>query len=354
MSPAPSVRWRRQCEAASVVLVDAASGTQADVGQGLERRRPGLVGFVLERLAERYGAARIWERRLDPTSELILTILTQNSADIERRGGLRDPARRRSLRVAASRSTLPGAGLGRRGLPDGRAPDGGRGRAAGRSRRDDQARRSGVSKSPRDPGHPRLREERGDHSLEFLATSPLEATRVAEIQLGSARRPLRCCCCSDSASLHPRRPARRAGRPARRAHPSEGDGRRCPRPLPGPGPAGTGPGGPRQPDPARASRVSTPNAPMTPAARSRRAAASFDPHAPSVTHGRPFRSQISRPVMPGNVGCTSGEAGRAGSRVDAEPGALPRCSPGDQLAPCITTGDGATKRRPSATYQHPR
>jgi len=49
--------------------------------KGLERRRPGLVPFVLERLADRYGRP-VWERRLDPTSELILTILTQNSADI--------------------------------------------------------------------------------------------------------------------------------------------------------------------------------------------------------------------------------------------------------------------------------
>src|SRR6476661_7283126 len=47
----------------------------------LERYRPGLVPFVLEGLAELYGHPT-WQRRLDPTSELILTILTQNSADI--------------------------------------------------------------------------------------------------------------------------------------------------------------------------------------------------------------------------------------------------------------------------------
>lgn len=47
----------------------------------LERTRPGLVRFVLDGLAERYGHPA-WERRLDPTSELILTILTQNSADV--------------------------------------------------------------------------------------------------------------------------------------------------------------------------------------------------------------------------------------------------------------------------------
>ena len=47
----------------------------------LERFRPGLVPFVMEGLESIYGRP-VWERRLDPTSELILTILTQNSADV--------------------------------------------------------------------------------------------------------------------------------------------------------------------------------------------------------------------------------------------------------------------------------
>ncbi|MGZ8528246.1 MAG: glycerate kinase, partial [Candidatus Limnocylindrales bacterium] len=47
----------------------------------LERTRPRLVPFVLDGLAGEYGHPA-WERRLDPTSELILTILTQNSADV--------------------------------------------------------------------------------------------------------------------------------------------------------------------------------------------------------------------------------------------------------------------------------
>lgn len=46
----------------------------------LDRTRPNLVRDVLDGLAARYGH-QAWERRLDPTSELILTILTQNSAD---------------------------------------------------------------------------------------------------------------------------------------------------------------------------------------------------------------------------------------------------------------------------------
>ncbi|HEY3522366.1 MAG TPA: hypothetical protein VGK63_01570, partial [Candidatus Limnocylindrales bacterium] len=47
----------------------------------LDRYRPGLVRYVLEGLEGRFGRPE-WGRRLDPTSELILTILTQNSADV--------------------------------------------------------------------------------------------------------------------------------------------------------------------------------------------------------------------------------------------------------------------------------
>src|SRR5207247_1033028 len=46
----------------------------------LDRTRPGLASYVLDELSERYGRPE-WERRWDPTSELVLTILTQNSAD---------------------------------------------------------------------------------------------------------------------------------------------------------------------------------------------------------------------------------------------------------------------------------
>ena len=46
----------------------------------LRRYRPGLQDYVLEGLTRQYGE-QTWEARLDPTSELILTILTQNTAD---------------------------------------------------------------------------------------------------------------------------------------------------------------------------------------------------------------------------------------------------------------------------------
>ncbi len=47
----------------------------------LARKRPGLIGFVLDGLTGAYGRPS-WQPRLEPTSELILTILSANSADI--------------------------------------------------------------------------------------------------------------------------------------------------------------------------------------------------------------------------------------------------------------------------------
>ena len=47
----------------------------------LRRYRPGLPRYVLDQLTAVYGE-QVWESRLDPTSELILTILTQNTADV--------------------------------------------------------------------------------------------------------------------------------------------------------------------------------------------------------------------------------------------------------------------------------
>src|SRR5262245_14628827 len=87
----------------------------------LERYRPGLVPFVLSELAARYGVPT-WQRRLDPTSELILTILTQNSADTNAEVAFE------ALRVAYPGdgevvAHHPGAGWGGFGLPEGRAPD---------------------------------------------------------------------------------------------------------------------------------------------------------------------------------------------------------------------------------------
>jgi endonuclease III len=132
---------------------------------------------VLERLAERYGRP-VWVRRLDPTSELILTILTQNSADINAERAFE------SLRAAfpsggAVQVHAPGPGWGGDGLAPGAAPAWAAVEVAPLADLIEAIRPGGlaVSKSPRIQNALRLiREERGDHSLEFLADMPpLEA-----------------------------------------------------------------------------------------------------------------------------------------------------------------------------------
>src|SRR5689334_6147267 len=87
----------------------------------LNRYRPGLVPFVLDGLAERYGRPE-WRRRLDPTSELILTILTQNSADTSAELAF-EALRARYPGTGVVQAHNPGAGWGGVGLPDGVAPD---------------------------------------------------------------------------------------------------------------------------------------------------------------------------------------------------------------------------------------
>ena len=74
----------------------------------LERYRPGLVPFVLDRLAKAYGRPTR-QRRLDPTSELILTILTQNSADTNAEVAFEE-LRRKYPSGGAVQAHNPGAG----------------------------------------------------------------------------------------------------------------------------------------------------------------------------------------------------------------------------------------------------
>ena len=136
----------------------------------LDRYRPGLVDFTLDG-SPASTATRVWDRRLDPTSELILTILTQNTADIERRGRVR--AAPRGLPVGASRrSTTTRARAGAaRGLPDGAPPDWARVECAPIEELIDVIRPGGLAtqKAPRIQASLRkIREERGDYSLEFL------------------------------------------------------------------------------------------------------------------------------------------------------------------------------------------
>lgn len=153
------------------------SNPGASYAKRLERYRPGLVRFVLDELDGLYGRP-VWQRRLDPTSELILTILTQNSADTNAEVAFQ------ALRDAypsglAPEPHNPGAGWGGEGLPDGAPPDWEGVEFAPIDELTDVIRPGGLAnqKAPRLQATLRkIREERGDYSLEFLgAMGPLEA-----------------------------------------------------------------------------------------------------------------------------------------------------------------------------------
>jgi endonuclease III len=143
----------------------------------LERYRPGLVPFVLDELAGLYGRPT-WQRRLDPTSELILTILTQNSADINAEVAF-EALRARYPGGGSVQPHNPGAGWGGEGLPDGVAPDWAAVEQAPLPELVDTIRPGGLAnqKAPRIQSTlRRIREERGEYSLEFLGgMSAIEA-----------------------------------------------------------------------------------------------------------------------------------------------------------------------------------
>lgn len=153
------------------------SNPGASYAKRLERYRPGLAQFTLARLGSLYGRP-VWERRLDPTSELILTILTQNSADVNAEvafEALRDAYPSGLPPVAHN----PGAGWGGVGLPAGAPPDWGAVESAPVPELTDVIRPGGLAnqKAPRlQAALRKIREERGDYSLEFLGDMPaLEA-----------------------------------------------------------------------------------------------------------------------------------------------------------------------------------
>jgi endonuclease III len=149
----------------------------ASYAKRLERYRPGLVRFTLDSLAELYGRPT-WERRIDPTSELILTILTQNSADVNAEVAF-EALRQAYPSGLPTEEYRPGAGWGGVGLPLGAPPDWARVEFAPLPELTDVIRPGGLAnqKAPRLQSTLRkIREERGDYSLEFLGDmSALEA-----------------------------------------------------------------------------------------------------------------------------------------------------------------------------------
>jgi len=143
----------------------------------LERTRPGLVADVLAGLATVHGHPT-WERRLDPTSELVLTILSQNSADVNAERAFE------SLRLAypsdlPAEVHLPGQGWGGSGLSTAPPPDWTAVEHAPLDELIGAIRPGGLApqKAPRIQAALRtIRETRGSYSLEFLVEMPaLEA-----------------------------------------------------------------------------------------------------------------------------------------------------------------------------------
>jgi endonuclease-3 len=147
----------------------------------LNAKRPGLVPFVLDRLAEANGRP-VWQPRLDPVSELVLTILSANSADINAEVAFEALRTAYSSTPALAHATteprsLPG--WGGRGLPDLPPPDWSAVEAAPLPELTDIIRPGGLAnqKAPRIPAAlSALRANGGDYSLQFLAAMPpLEA-----------------------------------------------------------------------------------------------------------------------------------------------------------------------------------
>ena len=147
----------------------------------LDKKRPGLMTFVLDRLAEVNGRP-VWQHRLDPVSELILTILTANSADINAEvafGALRDRYPSAPTPPGASLEPQHFPGWGGIGLPDLPAPDWAAVEAAPIAELTDVIRPGGLAnqKAPRiQAALGAVRAGSGGYSLEFLREMPpLEA-----------------------------------------------------------------------------------------------------------------------------------------------------------------------------------
>ena len=144
----------------------------------LRRYRPGLQRFVLDGLTATYGE-QTWTSRLDPTSELILTILTQNTADVNAEKAYE------ALRAAYPSDQPPeihahGIGWGGDGLSTAPPPDWTAVEHAPLAELIGVIRPGGLApqKAPRLQATLRhIREQRGDYSLEFLGDMPALAAR---------------------------------------------------------------------------------------------------------------------------------------------------------------------------------
>jgi len=141
----------------------------------LARYRPGLVDDTRAAMRAMYGVP-VWQRVHDPTSELVLTILSQNSADINAEkafGALR--AHFPSQSVATEEAKINRPGWGGTGIKGGAPPEWSAVEQAPVEELVDAIRPGGLApqKAPRIQASLRaLREARGDYSLEFLGDLP--------------------------------------------------------------------------------------------------------------------------------------------------------------------------------------
>lgn len=144
----------------------------------LARYRPGLVEDTLGAMRQMYGTP-VWRRVHDPTSELILTILSQNSADINAERAF-DALRRRwpsaPLRAAGQDETrVNRPGWGGKGIGEDAPPDWLAVAHASLEELIEVIRPGGLApqKAPTIlAALARIAEERGDYSLEFLGDLP--------------------------------------------------------------------------------------------------------------------------------------------------------------------------------------
>ena len=142
----------------------------------LKRYRPGLMEFTLEGLREMYGVPT-WQRFHDPTTELVLTMLTANSADINAEKAFDAMCRRwppQADRANPNAQVGYRAGWGGVGIQEPEA-DWAAVADAPLDELIDVIRPGGLgpTKAPRIQAVLRhLFAERGDYSLEFLGAMP--------------------------------------------------------------------------------------------------------------------------------------------------------------------------------------
>ena len=127
--------------------------TTPSAAPALERERPGLVSFVLAALRELYGLPE-WRPRRPPTDELVLTILSQHTSDLNAERAFDELARRYPDWEAVVRAPVQSvaSAVVSGGLAQQKAP-----------------RIQGVLR--------RIREERGDYALDFLGAMEPRAAR---------------------------------------------------------------------------------------------------------------------------------------------------------------------------------